>query len=133
MNACRYFSMRTLLYGQDVQGIGRAGRDVHLDFGAETRADEHSFAKGTVADDLAGEVFAPLLGFLRFCIDPIQMGLQVAIRAGNVAYLDAEENMAAVVGPSGADFDGLIGGNANRLNKLCFTRDVCPVGLRGRV
>ena len=56
------------------------------------------------------------------------MRLQVAVGAGDVSDFDAEENVAAIVGPVGADFCGLVVGDAAGLDWFRLT-----AGMRGRV
>jgi hypothetical protein len=55
-------------------------------------------------------VFAPLLDGGGVTIDPVEMRLEVAIRAGDVSDLDGEEYVAIVVGPAEIAFDGLVMG-----------------------
>ena len=60
--------------------------------------------------DWADEIFAPLLDCAGFSIYPIQVRLDIAVGAGYISYVDAEENVAAVVGPVQFGFNGLVVG-----------------------
>jgi len=60
--------------------------------------------------DGAEEVFGPLDDGGGVSIDPVEVGLEVAVGAGHVSDFDREEDMAAVVGPVEAGFDGLVVG-----------------------
>src|SRR5579863_9232175 len=64
--------------------------------------------------DGTDEIFGPLFdGAIRLIrVDPVEMWLQVAVGAGDVANLDGEEDVAAVWGPVGAGFYGGVGGDA---------------------
>ena len=118
MRSGREFLVGSFLPGDRVQRIGGIGGGVHLNFSAETRGHHDSVAGRLIAYDLTGEVFGPLLNFLAERVHPIEMGLQVAVGAGNVPGFDAEEDVAAVVGPARARFDGLVLGDADGIGTV---------------
>ena len=63
--------------------------------------------------DGADEIFGPLFDFAGLGVHPVEMWLKVAVGAGDVSDFDAEEDVAAVVGPVGAGFHGLVVGDAS--------------------
>ena len=67
--------------------------------------------------DGAGKIFCELVDFLRVSIDRIQVGLEIAVGAGDVAFFEGEEEVAAVIGPAEFYFDGLIVGKL--VNGVC--------------
>ena len=70
--------------------------------------------------DWSDEVFAPLLDCGSFtvwlcavelcAVNPVKVRLEVAVAAGYVSDFDAEEKMAAVIGPAEIGFLSLIVG-----------------------
>ena len=78
------------------------------------RAEASTASAASVVLDWADEIFAPLLdgaGFTvgLFTVDPVEMRLEIAVRAGWVIFA-AEENVATVVGPVQVAFVGLVVG-----------------------
>ena len=96
-----------------VQRVAGLGDGVHGSLGSDASGGQHSFGDGVVLD-WADEIFAPLLdgaGFIvgLFTVDPVEMRLEIAVRAGWVIFA-GEENVATVVGPVEAAFVGLVVG-----------------------
>ncbi|HEY2147041.1 MAG TPA: hypothetical protein VGH32_03835, partial [Pirellulales bacterium] len=83
-----------------------------MDFGAYAGSGQYTVGHGGVMLDGADEIFAPLFDGAGVDIDGVEMRLDVAIRTGDVADFDAEEDVAAIVGPVNADFLGFVLGDA---------------------
>src|SRR5258708_18357794 len=95
-----------------VQGLVGLGDGVGSDFGTCAGGGEDGVGGDGIVIDGSDKVFGPLLDGGGFCVDPIQVRLDVAVGVGNVSDVDAEEDVAAVVGPVQAGFDGLIVGDS---------------------
>ena len=91
---------------------GLSGR-VHGRAGSDASGGEHTFGGGVVLD-WADEIFAPLLDggvftVRLFTVNPVEVRLEVAVGTGWVIFA-GEENVAIVVGPVQAAFEGLVVG-----------------------
>ncbi len=110
----RKLGVRARPVAEFVQGSCGLGHGIDLDFGAESGSGHDCVGRDGIVFDGADEIRAPLLDLACLGIDPVEVRLQIAVGAGDVALFDYEEDVAAVVGPMQMAFGGGVVGDAVR-------------------